>query len=255
MTRRPAAALVAALLLIGCGTDANAPAGRGEPITLTFPYADIDGVRFPDRDRVAAAAAPGYVAVKILADPATVADTGATLVNIGSGTLIDPAGLVVTAAHIAIDDRYGAVVTTVDGREHRGEVVHVARDRELALIRIPPVPGWPPMALADSSTLAPGQVALAIGSRRDARGTVSTGAIREPRLDYPLDNSGFTIPAAIVLRMEIDFHHSGGPLVDADGRLIGIIVGLDISGNHPEPIAFAVPSNEIAAYVRRIAAR
>ncbi len=244
------AAIVAVSLLAGCEGSRQSATNRDGPITLTYPYGESGDDLFPSYAEVTAAAAASYVAVTVLADPATIADTGSEVVSYASGVVIHPSGLIVTAAHIAVDPKYRARVTTIDGRVHEGEIISVDRDRELAIIKVPASASLAPATFADSKGLGSGDHAVAIGSPRNRRGTVSLGRVKEPRLDYTLPYNGYEIPHPMVLSMEVEFGHSGGPVFNDRGQLIGMIAGLDLVLPR---VAFAVPSNDILAYAREVA--
>lgn len=260
MKRSGLIAAAAVLALVAC-----TPGGRNDdrvaPVALHYPYAAAEGAAFPGHQEIARGAAPWYVAVTIVADPASARETGRATVNAASGTIVHPGGYIVTAAHIALDDRYYAQVTTVDGHVHRGQVIDVSRDRELALIRIPPTPGLHAAYFADSSYLGRGQPMLAIGTPNGRAGAVSLGMVRDARLNYRLRYSGFSYPNALVIDMKVEPGHSGGPVINERGEFVGMIASFALGRTPRSPddktatspaIAFAVPSNDVAAYLRDV---
>ena len=240
------AAIAAALTLAACG--GAGPKDQAAPIVLSYPYGESGPYLFADYDRVIAVAARSYVHVTIRADAATAADAGHDRVSAASGIIVDPAGYIVTASHIAVDPKYHAEIVTYDGRIHRGEILRVDRDRELALIKIPPVPGLVAARFNETGTLAVGDHAAAIGLARRVKGVVALGLVKEPRLTYPLEYNGYVLPNPIVMTMAAEPGFSGGPVFDENGELIGMVASYDYRVGRN--FAYAVPVDDIAAYLR-----
>ena len=198
--------------------------------------------------------APSYVRVKIT-DPTAGKDASTDTVNGASGVIVDPSGLVVTAAHIALDTKLVVKVVTFDGQYHNGTILKVDRNRELALIRIAPFPGIQAVPLADSSKLTIGEPVFAIGTPDNKPGVVSLGQVVETRHAERLEYNGFGFDDAVKLRIEVDPGNSGGPVYDRQGHLVGIIAAFvlgttDSAKNYKlSYLAYAVPSNAIRAYM------
>jgi serine protease Do len=145
----------------------------------------------------------------------------------GSGVIWAP-DLIVTNAHVARRDRH--VVDLWDGRKLDASVIKRDPRRDLALLRVSAMDG--PIARAgDSGALRPGQIVVAIGNPLGFIGALSTGVV------HAQDRSW--VQADIRLAPG----NSGGPLADAEGRVVGI--NTMIAGR----LAFAVPSNAVAAFV------
>lgn len=256
MNHRPARAVLLALLVAAC---ASAQTPKSDPpMTLTY-RADngaVAGVAFDGYRQVVQATSPSYVRVIVKAkESAADKDASSDIVNGASGVIVDPSGLVVTAAHIALDPKLDAVVITTDGKHHKAAILRVDRDRELALIRIAPFPGLRAAPLADSDKLAVGDPVFAIGTPANKPGIVSLGQVVETKRTTRLEYNGFGFDNAVKLRIEVEPGNSGGPVYDRQGKLIGIIATFvmgttDKAKNyHPSYLAYAVPSNAIRAYV------
>ena len=174
-----------------------------------------------------------------------------------SGTVVDPAGYVVTAAHIALGTRYRAEITTVDGRVYPARIVDVDPSRELALLRIEAPPRLAAPRFADPSRLRVGDRVLAIGTPINKKGVVSVGAVARTRYPRRIQYGRYGYDDAIVLRMAVEPGHSGGPVFNMRGELIGIIGSFALpkpgrrSGPPPER-AFAIPASAIAAYLDEV---
>jgi len=154
----------------------------------------------------------------------------------GSGVLWSNDGLIVTNAHVARGPR--AQITLWDGREFAAEVA--ARDArlDLAAFRIA-APDLPTAASRDSSEVRAGEIALAVGNPLGFLGALTTGVVHGVG---PLRGLGSRHWVQSDVRLAPG--HSGGPLTDAEGRVIGI--NSMVAGR----LALAIPSNEVRRFLR-----
>jgi S1-C subfamily serine protease len=261
---RALAALVAALAALGaCAGPAAVPDGAvvEQPAALSYPSPPEPGTDFPDYRAVAERGAGIYVRVRILDENeapvarSELSSAPSNVLNFASGFIADPRGYVVTAAHIANATKFKAEVITLDGRRFAGRVIAVARERELALIKIAPFPGMQAARFADSDRLTAGAAALAIGTPGHHGGIVSVGHVIDPHLARRIHYNDYGYDNAIALAMPIVPGHSGGPVLDREGRVIGMIASflLGESGSKaaPQPrVGLAVPSNDIVAFMK-----
>ena len=153
----------------------------------------------------------------------------------GSGVIWTSDGLLVTNAHVARGSN--ARVELWDGRAFDATVA--ARDPrcDLAALRIS-ASGLPSASAADSSLLRPGEIAIAIGNPMGFVGALTTGVIHGIGPVPGLGRKSW-VQAAVRLAPG----NSGGPLADAQGRVIGIntmVAGL---------LALAVPSNAVTKFL------
>jgi serine protease Do len=130
----------------------------------------------------------------------------------GAGVAIDRRGLIVTNAHVVRGRR--ATATTNDGRRMDGKVV--ARDDALDLAAIQvESDDLHTLESGDSQSLRPGQLVLAIGHPLGVNDAVTVGIVtRPPEPDDPRE--------LIASNITLNRGNSGGPLLDASGKLIGI---------------------------------
>lgn len=180
------------------------------------------------------------------------------VVNGASGTIVDERGLVVTAAHIAKDRRFAAEVTTADGMVHQATILDVAPARELALLKIAPGSGVEVPERADPGSLRAGQPVMAIGTPDNVPGVVSFGRIISPRRTERISYAEYGFDDAIELAMEIEPGHSGGPVFDTEGRLIGVLASFGLGDTRRVPyvstrLAYAIPISGVAAYLVEVA--
>jgi len=155
----------------------------------------------------------------------------------GSGVIVDSNGLILTNAHIVINKR-GAIIKVrlSDGVEAEAKVVLVDEVKDLAVIKInkSKLPAAP---LGDSTALRTGEFVLAIGSPLSLSNSVSAGVVSCPRRDpKEMGLRGGVGEGYIQTDAAITFGNSGGPLVDMDGRVVGINAMKASPG-----ISFAIP--------------
>jgi serine protease Do len=137
--------------------------------------------------------------------------------SLGSGTIIGENRVLTNAHNLRRDE---VTVTFADGRRETGKVAGVDPDLDLAVIEAP-TGGLPALEWGDGADLAIGKAVLALGNPggrglRVTLGFVSSGprSFRGPR--------GRKVPGAIEHTAPLPRGSSGGPLVDTDGRLLGI---------------------------------
>ncbi|MDT8344688.1 MAG: serine protease [Thermohalobaculum sp.] len=234
------------------------PADIAAPVVLSCPHGAGADCLAGGAGALAQAVAGAYVRVVIYEQGGARDMPGRDVVNGASGTIIDRRGLVVTPAHIAKDRRFAAAVTTIDGRVHPATIVDVAPSRELALLKIAPGPGIRTPDRADPRALGPGRPVLAIGTPNNTPGVVSHGHVRTPRLDQRITYAEYGYNDAIELEMEIEPGHSGGPLFDTEGRLIGMLASFGLGNTRQVPyvstrLAYAIPASAIDAYIAEVA--
>ena len=269
MTLRPACSAIclAALVVAGLGGCRGLSLERTDPHArpVVLSYAGEDGLGFSGHRALAEAVSPSYVRV-VIEDPDAAAEGGGrdadgkALISAASGVIVDASGLVVTAAHIAIDTRFKARVITLDGRSHPARILAVEPARELAVLRIRPFAGMAVAAMADSDGIEVGQAVLAIGTPGNRPGVVSLGRVVEAKHRRRLAYNGYGFDDGVKLHIDIEPGHSGGPVFDRRGALIGIIATF-VLGDTTDPdaeaphLAYAVPSNAMRAYLAAIGLR
>lgn len=155
----------------------------------------------------------------------------------GSGVVWRADGLVVTNAHVARTPE--VIIKLWDGRRMRGEVA--ARDprRDLASVRIA-AERLEPVPAGDSDAVRPGEVVIAIGSPLGVAGALSMGMVHSVGSLAGMGRQRW-IRAAVRLAAG----NSGGPLVDASGRVVGINTAI-VNG-----LGVAAPTSSVLALLRR----
>ena len=162
----------------------------------------------------------------------------------GSGFLVDAEGHILTNHHV-IDDAKAITVVLSNGKRlrRRGNVgFSSAYDVALLKVDATAMSGIQPLPLADSSSVKPGQMAIAIGSPHGLENTVTVGVVS----GIERTNSGVylrPITGMIQTDATLTSGNSGGPLLNSSGEVMGINTSIEISANGPSGIGFAVPIN------------
>src|SRR5712675_2405516 len=152
----------------------------------------------------------------------------------GSGVIWSSDGSVSTNAHVARAAQISLQLW--DGREFNATVASRDPSRDLALLRIAAT-NLPSVLVADSSQVRPGELAIAIGNPMGFVGALTTGVIHAVG---PLQGLGTQSWVQASVRLAPG--NSGGPLADAQGRVIGI--NTMVAGR----LALAVPSNVVRQF-------
>jgi serine protease Do len=172
----------------------------------------------------------------------------------GSGVIVDPAGYIMTNAHVV----QGAVrlqvlipdVLTPTGkldsmpiprtRPIDARVIGMDSESDLALIRIGES-GLPSLGFGDSDRLRQGDLVFAIGSPMGLRNSISMGVVSSPARAVSDDNPILYIQTDA----SINPGNSGGALVDTQGLLIGLNTFIVSRSGGNEGLGFAIPSNVV----------
>lgn len=181
----------------------------------------------------------------------------------GSGVILSPDGYIVTNAHVVDGGRRFLVVLNrpaVQGTPERSALAPVSleaqatlvgidRETDLAVLKVE-LTGLPFATVGDSDSLAPGQVVLAFGSPFGLASSVTMGVISA--VGRQLEDEGRMI--YLQTDTPINPGNSGGPLVDIDGRVIGINTKILSQSGGSEGIGFAAPGNIVRFVYEQIRA-
>ncbi len=171
----------------------------------------------------------------------------------GSGFLIDQQGHIVTNTHV-VDGATSIEVNFFDGTLARGEIIGLDPDSDLAVLKVDlPAEQLQPVGFANSDQLVIGQTTLAIGSPFGQRWTLTTGIISA--LDRRITGlTNYTIGSVIQTDAAINPGNSGGPLLDLQGRVIGVNSQIISRSRSSSGIGFAIPSNLVQRVVNELLA-
>jgi putative serine protease PepD len=158
----------------------------------------------------------------------------------GSGFVIDDDGHVVTNQHV-VNGAQNVTVRFSNGTESSARVVGEDPSTDVALLQVDDLPdGVEPLELGSVDSLEIGDLVVAIGSPFGLEGTVTAGIVSA--LDRELTApDGFTIDGAIQTDAAINPGNSGGPLLDGQGRVVGINAQIASESGGNEGVGYALP--------------
>jgi serine protease Do len=171
----------------------------------------------------------------------------------GSGFVWSKDGLIVTNAHVVRPPQNGTVssiqVVFQNGDRVPGHVYAVNLAADLALVKVDNYAKLPPpVEIADSDKLEAGQWAIAIGEPFELKQSVSLGVVSGFNRDETIgtENGGAQeFKGLLQTSAPINPGNSGGPLIDVEGRLIGVNQSTANVQAGAQGIGFAIPSNVV----------
>lgn len=177
----------------------------------------------------------------------------------GSGFLIDRDGHIITNYHV-IEDSESLFVTFPDGREMSARLVEHDSYIDLALLKIeaPPADLPEPLEFADSEALRIGEQVVAFGNpfgnlMEDTRPTVTVGYVSAlKRMFRPDQQNKRVYQDMIQTDAAINPGNSGGPLVDMEGRVVGVNTFIFSTSGGSAGIGFAIPARRVIALVHEV---
>ena len=166
--------------------------------------------------------------------------------SLGSGVIVDPTGLVVTNYHV-IDGANEVRLALADKREFPADIVLKDQRSDLAVLRVKGAKErFPTLPFANSDDLQVGDLVLAIGDPFGVGQTVTHGIVSAvARTDVGISDYQFFIQTDAA----INPGNSGGPLVDVNGRMVGINSAIYSRSGGSQGIGFAIPANMVRVVV------
>ncbi len=170
--------------------------------------------------------------------------------GIGSGVIVDAAGIVLTNNHV-VEGADEVTVELTDGREFKAADIKTDPDSDIAVIRLADADGLPTAALGNSDELEIGDWVIAIGNPFELETTVSAGIISAKGRELG------RIRRAKFLQTDaaINPGNSGGPLVNLAGEVIGINTAIASNSGAYQGIGFAIPINQARWVSEQLIAR
>jgi len=181
---------------------------------------------------------------------------------LGTGFVVSEDGYILTNAHVVSESGQSVSTVTVtfkgegsQGTQVEGTVVGADESTDVALIKVDPsqTPGLVPIPLGDSSAVTVGEEVVAIGNPLGLDFSLSTGVVSATDRELQSPN-GATISGGIQTDAAINHGNSGGPLINAQGQVIGINEQIASQGGGSEGIGFAVPINTAVQVMEQIKA-
>ena len=169
----------------------------------------------------------------------------------GSGFVYDADGHIITNEHV-VDGTSSVSVRFWNGRTFTASVVGTDASTDLAVLKIDaPVSQLFPLSLGDSSTLVVGDQVVAIGSPFGLEGTVTSGIVSALHREMTSPNH-FAIDNSIQTDAAINHGNSGGPLLDAHGKVVGVNAQIESNSGGNEGVGFAIPSNTVRSIASQL---
>lgn len=165
-----------------------------------------------------------------------------TDVGLGSGAIISENGLVITNHHV-IAGATSASIVTYNGNIYNVELIGYNVNSDLALLKIVSDKTFQYFEFEDSDELKIGQKVVALGNPAGLSFTATEGIISSP--NRVMSNGLSFIQTDVTLNPG----NSGGPLIDVNGKIIGIV---DFKIAEYEELGFAIPSNRIISFVNEV---
>jgi S1-C subfamily serine protease len=266
--RRAAVAAAAALALAAAGCDSSGGGDDDQPAarkvtTTRVQVVEQRGTKNGAFDPAAIydRLSPGVVTI------ISIFDGGASLLEDGgeggqgSGFVVDGDGYIATNAHVVTTEgRDGTsradevFVEFSDGNRVAADIVGDDPNADVALIKVDPGGlSLTPLRLGHSSSIVVGEPVAAIGSPFGERQSLSVGVISA--LDRTIQSlTQFEIGDAIQTDAAVNPGNSGGPLLDAQGRVIGINAQIKSQSGGGEGVGFAIPVDTVRRSLRELRA-
>jgi serine protease Do len=180
--------------------------------------------------------------------------------RLGSGFVYDKDGHVITNYHVVTpgtNNNNELQVTFLDGNVYPADLVGVDQFADLAVIKVKNISSdkLAPLPLANSSSLRIGESVVAIGNPFGLSGSMTQGIVsglgrllpsNENQDNFAGPGSSFSIPNIIQTDAAINPGNSGGPLIDTQGRVVGINTAIFSNTGVYSGVGFAIPSNTIS---------
>jgi S1-C subfamily serine protease len=176
-------------------------------------------------------------------------------VGTGSGFIWDDAGHIVTNFHVVQNGSGGAKVRMWDHETYDAEVVGVAPNYDLALLRVnAPASKLRPIPVGESGNLQVGQKTFAISNPFGLDQTLTTGVLSA--LGRTIQAvTGRPIEDVLQTDAAVNPGNSGGPLLDSAGRLIGVNTAIYSPSGASAGIGFAVPVDTVNRIIPQLIAQ
>ncbi len=179
--------------------------------------------------------------------------------SVGSGFIISKDGLVVTNQHVANENAKKVMVSLPDGSQYEAEVLGSDELADLALVKIKADREFPFAEFGNSYSVLVGEWSLAVGNPfglfEAAKPSVTVGVVSAVQRDFrPNPNEPRVYMDMIQTDAAINRGNSGGPLVDSEGKVIGVNTFIFTGGTSSGfvGLGFAIPSNRVQKIIQQL---
>jgi putative serine protease PepD len=160
----------------------------------------------------------------------------------GSGFVIDEDGHIVTNQHV-VDGAESVRVQFSDGTELSAKVVGTDPSTDIAVLDVDrPSSELTPLSFAPEGSLEVGNPVAVLGSPFGLEGTLTTGVISAVGREIQSPN-GFTIENAVQTDASLNHGNSGGPVLDTEGRVVGVAAQIRSDSGGSDGVGYAVPGD------------
>jgi S1-C subfamily serine protease len=171
----------------------------------------------------------------------------------GSGFVFDTKGHVITNQHV-VENASSISVRFWNDATYGAKVVGTDPSTDLAVIKVDaPASLLEPVPLGDSAQLEVGDGVVAIGSPYGLERTVTSGIVSALHRQMTSPNN-FTINDSIQTDAAINHGNSGGPLLNSQGRVVGVNAQIRSDSGGSDGVGFAIPSNTVKSITSQILA-
>lgn len=246
--------ITAGILLAGCATNQDVQL-ESRSIQVDENAVPASGSVDPQLTSTVQSSSPSYVTLTVSeidrnATAISGKDANSSIaITSGSGFVVNHDGYLLTAGHVAVKPGYAVQARAANGRVYTGTVVDVLPTNDMALIKLRGFSGKPAEPAA-SQCLTPGSIVYSLGKPHEQGDTARVGNLQSMHFGRPVSYGKFGYPDAMVLHMGTQRGESGGPLFNAQGQLVGMVVSTltDNSGNLLN-MAHAVPAPALASFL------
>jgi serine protease Do len=234
-------AVAACVVLMGSGFAAAHEVSRERltPIVLAVRNARVSVVSIKGQKTVAEPAESG--------NGADSSEAPRQVNGMGTGTVIDERGYILTNYHVVSDVRR-IEVTLDDGRGLIGTLVAYDAAADLAVIKVPATKPLPVIRLGTSADLMVGESVIALGNAFGYEQTVTRGVVSALGRDVQVSETQ-SYDRLIQTDASINPGNSGGPLLNIDGEMIGVNVAVRAGA---QGIGFAIPIDDALTVASRL---
>ncbi|HET9615377.1 MAG TPA: trypsin-like peptidase domain-containing protein [Candidatus Limnocylindrales bacterium] len=175
----------------------------------------------PRSELVYAAIRPSLVFIQVDEPAGSTAPKG-----LGTGVVVNQSGAVLTALHV-VDGATSITLTFADGSTSAATVVNSQPDSDIAVLQpAQPPAGVAPATLGNPASLQIGSDAFVVGNPFGLYGSLSAGVVSGLDRSYQQTDGGKVYKGLIQVDAAVNPGNSGGPLLDRDGRVVGIVTAL-----------------------------
>ncbi|HVQ51166.1 MAG TPA: trypsin-like peptidase domain-containing protein [Mycobacterium sp.] len=203
-----------------------------------------------DTEAAAAAVAPAVVQITTKIDYQQAIGTG-------TGTVIDPGGVVLTNYHVVAGAN--TITGTVGGSDYPADLVGYDRKHDIAVLQLRGAGGLPSAPIGDSAQVVVGEPTVGLGNAHGVGAplTHETGPVsalnRTVNAEDALTGSSEEVSGLIEVAAPVRPGDSGGPLVNSTGQVIGVVTAASVNFQMgPAGKGFAIPINDALAVAGQI---